>query len=174
MNKFKLLLIYAVVTSFLSIVGGYNFSLLNLVLGTVILLVSIYFSESFDDFFSKTKKEYLPILFVLLVCIFNGSLYFLTDSKDFHALIIIQIIWVILGSISYIIKKLTLKSDNGFFREISEWYIALFILILAERIINSIKFLDCNFDVFHFILAIFVWKLINTFLINGGIGKNRK
>ena len=114
-NKFKLLLIYEVVTSFLTIVGGYNFSLLNLVLGTVILLVSIYFSESFDEFFSKTKKEYLPILFVLLVCIFNGSLYFLTDSKDFHALIIIQIIWVILGSISYIIKKLTLKSDNGFF-----------------------------------------------------------
>lgn len=133
------------------------------------LLASIYFSESFDNFFSKTKKEYFPILFVLLLCVFNGSLYFLTDSKDFYALIIIQSICVILGIVFYIIKKLILKSDNGFSREISDWYIALFILILAERIINSIKFLDVNFDVIHFMISILIWKVISTFLLHGKI-----
>lgn len=164
MNKFKLSLIYAILASFLSVVGGYNFSLLTLVIGTLILLASIYFSESFDNFFSRIKKEHLPILFVILLCIFNGSLYFLTDSKDFNALIIIQGLWGILGIGFYLIKKLILKSDNSFFREIIQWYLGLFILILSERIINSMKFLDLNFDIIHFIIAIFVWKVISTFL----------
>lgn len=165
MNKFKLLLIYAIAASFLSVVGGYNFSLLTLVIGTLILLASIYFSESLGNSFSKTKREYLPILFVILLCVFNGSLYFLTDSKDFNALIIIQGLWGILGIGFYLVRKFMLTSDNNFFREILQWYLGLFILILAERIINRMKFLDLNFDLIHFIIAIFVWKVISTFLI---------
>lgn len=172
MNKFKLSLIYAIAASFLSVVGGYNFSLLTLVIGTLILLASIYFSEGFDNLFSKIKREYLPILFVILLCVFNGSLYFLTDSKDFNALIIIQGLWGILGVGFYLVKKLILKRDNGFFREILQWYLGLFILILFERMINSMKFLDLNFDLIHFIIAIFVWKVISTFLIHGkSLGK---
>lgn len=163
MNRYKLLLLYVVIASFLSIVGGYNFSFLNYLLTILVLFVSIFFSEKVDAFF-KNKKVYLRF-FIISMCCVNGILYFLTDSKDFVIVLFIQIFWFLLGTCSYMIKKV-LKNQVEFFKEISQWYISFFIIILFERLINCINTLDVNFEIFHLLVGIFVWKIINIFLKN--------
>lgn len=102
---------------------------------------------------------------MLIVCLFNGILHFLTDSKDFYVLFLLQVFWGILGVAVYIMRKLVLKNDSDFFKGFLQWYLSLFIMILMERLLNGIKFLDVNFDIFHFIIAIFIWKLIDVFLL---------
>ncbi len=165
MEKNKLLWLYVIIASFLSLVGGANFTFLNVILAALILLVSIYFSENNKRFFQKINRTYLPILLVLILCLFNGILHFLTDSKDFYVLFLLQVFWGILGVAIYIIRKLMLKNDSDFFKGFLQWYLSLFIMILMERLLNGIKFLDVNFDIFHFIIAIFIWKLIDVFLL---------
>lgn len=165
MEKNKLLWLYVIIASFLSLVGGANFTFLNVILAALILLVSIYFSENNKSFFQKINRTYLPILLVLILCLFNGILHFLTDSKDFYVLFLLQVFWGILGVAVYIIRKLMLKNDSVFFKGFLQWYLSLFIMILMERLLNGIKFLDVNFDIFHFIIAIFIWKLIDVFLL---------
>lgn len=53
MEKNKLLWLYVIIASFLSLVGGDNFTFLNVILAALILLVSIYFSENNKNFFKK-------------------------------------------------------------------------------------------------------------------------
>lgn len=165
MEKNKLLWLYVIIASFLSLVGGANFTFLNVILAALILLVSIYFSENNKRFFQKINRTYLPILLVLILCLFNGMVHFLTDSKDFYVLFLLQVFWGILGVAVYIIRKLMLKNDSDFLKGFLQWYLSLFIMILMERLLNGIKFLDVNFDIFHFIIAIFIWKLIDVFLL---------
>lgn len=161
MKKYQLFLVSAIAT-FVVMVGGYNFSIPNLVLSTFALMVSIYFAEKMDVIL-KNGQMYLPILMIIMIC-FNGLLYFITDSKDFNVMLFIQVLWILLGTLTFFMKKWLLKNNERFFKEMIKWYSSLVILVLIERVINAIKIFNINIDIPEFITVIVVLKFINIFI----------
>lgn len=174
MKKTNLTITYSLLASLLSTLNCKGSFSINFIITTLVILLSIDLPQIICKKLSKRKINF-SILFIVSAALFNLILWFLTDTKDFTLLLILEAALGVFGIIYFLLNKFLAKKNNGFFLEILKFYLSFFILILIERLINCTRIFEFNIDTFHIVNAIIIWRIIEIIWnICGALCKRNK
>lgn len=166
MNIYTGLILYLIVSTFLSILGGDNFSFLNYIVTFFVLYISINFPNYIRKKLLKVKDINLYLLTLVMLVFSNIILNFLTDNKDFSILFILQICIGFFSIFMYFLKKIILDKNIKISMDILIIYSSFFILIFIERLINSIEYFNSlNLDIFHLLIIIILWDILCAIIV---------